>query len=173
MRTIRTSKAPAETLTPDGVREALRSVEDPELPVSIVDLGIVHEVQVTPDRVQVVLMPTFVGCPALDVIRDRVRERLEEIAGGRTIELEYKFRPAWGPERIAGTARKSLRQTGVSLPMLDDPGGPDTDAAWTRVDCPYCGSTNVVMDSPFGPTLCRASYYCQDCKHPFERMKRL
>ena len=138
------------------VRAALAAVPDPEIPVvSVVDLGMVESVQVTPDRIRVELLPTFVGCPALDAIRDAVIERLAGF--GRPVEVEFGYRVPWGSDRITAEGRVKLRGSGFA---------PPGEAA-----CPWCGSADVGMDNLFGPTQCRSLHYCRSCRQPFEGFK--
>jgi ring-1,2-phenylacetyl-CoA epoxidase subunit PaaD len=142
------------------VRAVLATVPDPEIPVlSVVDLGIVHRVDVHPDRIDVAILPTFVGCPALDVIRATIAERLEE-RFGRDVRVETTFEVPWTSDRITAGGRKALRGAGIAPPA--DP---------SDMHCPFCDSANVVMDSAFGPTQCRSLFYCRGCRQPFEALK--
>ena len=142
-----------------AVRHALGRVHDPEIPsISIVDLGIVESVRVTPDSIAVELLPTFVGCPALDVIRAAVEEALAPL--GRPMSVEFTWRVPWTSERITEAGRAALAASGFAPPA--DP---------ADVRCPYCSSARVTMDSAFGPTQCRSLFYCRDCRQPFEAFK--
>jgi ring-1,2-phenylacetyl-CoA epoxidase subunit PaaD len=143
-----------------AVRTALARIPDPELPVlSIVDLGVVHTVDVRSDAIDVAILPTFVGCPALDVIRASISERLEE-EFGRPTTVRTTFEVPWTSDRISATGRDALRKVGIAPPA--EPGG---------TVCPHCGSANVAMDSAFGPTQCRSLFYCRTCRQPFEALK--
>jgi ring-1,2-phenylacetyl-CoA epoxidase subunit PaaD len=148
------------TLDEAAVRAALADVTDPEIPaISIVDLGIVHRAEVGPDgAIRVVLLPTFVGCPAIEVIKSAVRDRLQ--AFGRRVEVDVSFEVPWTSDRISPAGRDQLRRSGFA---------PPGDLA--AVHCPYCDSARVAMDSLFGPTLCRSLFYCRDCRQPFEAFK--
>ena len=142
------------------VRAALATVPDPEIPVlSVVDLGIVHRVEVHPDQIDVAILPTFVGCPALDVIRSTIAEQLGE-RFGRPVRVETTFEVPWTSERISAAGRAALRRAGIAPPA--DP---------TDMRCPFCGGADVVMDSAFGPTQCRSLFYCRGCRQPFEALK--
>lgn len=142
------------------VRAALATVPDPELPVlSVVDLGIVQCVDVRPDAIDVAILPTFVGCPALDVIRSTIAERLGE-AFGRPVRVETTFEVPWTSDRISVVGRAALKRAGIAPPA--DP---------SAVHCPFCESANVIMDSAFGPTQCRSLFYCRGCRQPFEALK--
>jgi ring-1,2-phenylacetyl-CoA epoxidase subunit PaaD len=144
-----------------AVRAALHDVHDPEIPtVSVVDLGVVGDVQTAPGRVRVELLPTFTGCPALEVMRASVEERLADFADD--VAVEISFSPAWTTDRITETGRLQLRSAGFAPPSDDE-----SEAA----TCPFCGSRNTSLDNAFGPTLCRAIYHCNDCRQPFEQFK--
>jgi ring-1,2-phenylacetyl-CoA epoxidase subunit PaaD len=152
--------APAVGPSERDVRAALARIPDPELPVlSIVDLGVIHRVDVGPDAIQVAILPTFVGCPALDVIRSSIADRLEE-EFDRPVHVETTFEVPWTSDRISSAGIAALRRAGIALPA--DP---------QDVRCPHCSSPNVVMDSAFGPTQCRSLFYCRACRQPFEAMK--
>ena len=141
------------------VLDLLREVHDPEIPtISIVDLGIVEHVAVSEHRIDVELLPTFVGCPALDVIRDSVLEALAPL--GRPAKVEFTWRVPWTSDRISDTGRERLAASGFAPP-----------AEPADVRCPYCSSARVAMDSAFGPTQCRSLFYCRDCRQPFEAFK--
>jgi ring-1,2-phenylacetyl-CoA epoxidase subunit PaaD len=154
-----------ETAAPRAVEDiwrALAEVEDPELPIGIIDMGLVQAVTRERAAVRIELLPTFTGCPALEVIRDRVRRRVLALAGVEAVDVVFVFEPAWTIERMSETGRARLREHGMSVPLarLAEP-----------VACPHCGSTNMVLENPFGPTLCRAIYYCRNCRNPVERFK--
>jgi ring-1,2-phenylacetyl-CoA epoxidase subunit PaaD len=143
-----------------AVRAALAEVPDPEIPiVSVVDLGMVERVDVTERGIRVELLPTFVGCPAVDMIRDAVATRLG--AFGRPVEVDVSFRVPWTSDRITVAGRDKLRRSGFA---------PAATHA-TDVRCPYCGSDRVALDNLFGPTQCRSLYYCRACRQPFEQFK--
>ena len=145
--------------TVSEVRAALAEVPDPELPVlSVVDLGIVHSVEVDPQGIRVAILPTFVGCPALDVIRGAIADRLG--AFGLPVAVETTFEVPWTSDRISPAGREALASVGIAPPS--EPGA---------VRCPFCASASVVMDSAFGPTQCRSLFYCRGCRQPFEALK--
>ena len=142
------------------VRQALATVPDPEIPVlSVVDLGIIHRVAVADDGIQVAILPTFVGCPALDVIRASIAEHLEA-RFGRQVDVQTTFEVPWTSDRISIAGRAALKNAGIAPPV--DP---------TEMRCPFCDSANVAMDSAFGPTQCRSLFYCRACRQPFEALK--
>jgi ring-1,2-phenylacetyl-CoA epoxidase subunit PaaD len=155
------------------VRAALGEVMDPELPMlSVVDLGIVHRVEVGrgdgPIRVEI--LPTFIGCPALELIKTSIAERLA--AFGRPVEVNGTFEIPWTSERISPTGRAALLAAGIAPPGPDSavPAGGLIDLE-PGVPCPHCGSRRTVLENVFGPTQCRTIRYCADCRQPFEAIK--
>jgi ring-1,2-phenylacetyl-CoA epoxidase subunit PaaD len=157
--TAASTRTRASSITEATVRGLLATVYDPEIPtISIVDLGIVERVAVTADAIDIELLPTFVGCPALDVIRDAVVEALAPL--DREARVAFTWRVPWTSDRISDGGRARLAASGFAPPA--DP---------ADVRCPYCQSARVAMDSAFGPTQCRSLFYCRDCRQPFEAFK--
>ena len=143
-----------------AVRAALARIPAPELPVlSIVDLGIVHRVDVRPDAIDVAILPTFIGCPAIDVIRATISDELQQ-RFHRPTTVRTTFEVPWTSDRISASGREALRRVGIAPPA--EPG---------QVRCPHCDSATVAMDSAFGPTQCRSLFYCRACRQPFEALK--
>jgi len=164
------TSAPLDEAT---VRAALRQVMDPELPMlSVVDLGIVHRVEVGRDDgpIRVEILPTFIGCPALELIKTSIAERLA--AFGRPVEVSATFEIPWTSERISPAGRAALLAAGIAPPGADSaiPAGGLIDLE-PRVPCPHCGSRRTVLENVFGPTQCRTIRYCADCRQPFEAIK--
>jgi ring-1,2-phenylacetyl-CoA epoxidase subunit PaaD len=153
-----------------AIRAALAEVHDPEIPlVSIVDLGMVERVEIGPDAIRVELLPTFVGCPALDMIRSSVEERLAGF--GRSLEVRFVHRVPWTSDRITPEGRERLRASGFAPPQ---PGGAELPVLVqlaTPVACPHCRSNRTVLENAFGPAQCRAIHYCTACRQPFEAFK--
>ena len=150
---------PAPVLDVAIVRAALAEVMDPELPVlSVVDLGIVHRVSATRDGIEVSILPTFVGCPALDVIRASIAARLAIF--GVPVRVEPTFEIPWTSDRITLAGRAALAAVGIAPPGREE-----------DMRCPMCASAAVVRDGLFGPTQCRSLYYCRSCRQPFEAIK--
>ncbi|MPZ71983.1 MAG: phenylacetate-CoA oxygenase subunit PaaJ [Nitriliruptorales bacterium] len=139
-------------------------------PVSIVELGMVVDVRVDADAVQVDLVPTYSGCPAIAVIREDVEKALHAMDDVASVEVRFVSSVVWEPERITGPGREKLKSFGIAPPgsgqVLVQIG-----ARPRAVVCPLCGSTDTVADSPFGPTPCRSSSYCNACRNPFEVIK--
>lgn len=164
------SAAAAPAVTERIVREALAEVADPEIPVvSIVDLGMVEEVDVAANAIRVVLLPTFVGCPALELIRSAVEARLG--AFGRRLDVRFEYRVPWTSDRITDAGRGKLLAAGLAPPGAVAPDAPILVQLETRLPCPHCGSRRTVLESAFGPTQCRAIHHCTACRQPFEAFK--
>jgi len=158
------------TLIDEGaVWAALAEVPDPEIPaVSVVDLGIVHRVDVEPDAIRVEILPTFVGCPAVEMMRSAIADRLAGLAS--RIEVDLTFAVPWTSDRISPEGRRRLAASGFAPPLpVGDAAAPISLSR--AVSCPYCGSRRTVMENAFGPTLCRSIYYCTNCRQPFEQFK--
>ena len=159
-----------------AVWAALYDVHDPEIPtISVVDLGVVRTVVTEEGRVRVELLPTFVGCPAIEVMRGAVEERLREFADD--VRVEISFAEPWTSERITPEGRRVLRESGFAPPATVGPVRLGTQLSVFPVmpvaECPYCGSRNTTLENAFGPTLCRAIYHCADCMQPFEQFKEV
>jgi ring-1,2-phenylacetyl-CoA epoxidase subunit PaaD len=166
---IQASPPPPEA---EAIRAALADVPDPELPmVSVVDLGMVERVDVDRAGIHVELLPTFVGCPALDLIRSAVEDRLR--AFGRPVDVRFTYRVPWTSDRITEAGRKKLHAAGFAPPS---PAGQDVPVLLQLsavVPCPHCGSRRTVLENLFGPTQCRAIYHCTACRQPFEHFKSI
>jgi ring-1,2-phenylacetyl-CoA epoxidase subunit PaaD len=163
-----------QKVTEESVREALLDVMDPEIPnLSIVDLGIVRNVSMGEADIEVELLPTFVGCPALEVMKESVQERLRELAPGLDINVKVTLEETWTTDRISEHGRDVLKSSGFAPPQRMPQGKLNLVQLMPVAECPYCGSRRTVMDNAFGPTLCRAIYYCTACRQPFEQFKQV
>ncbi|HET7028107.1 MAG TPA: 1,2-phenylacetyl-CoA epoxidase subunit PaaD [Candidatus Limnocylindrales bacterium] len=150
---------------------ALGDVHDPEIPtISIVDLGVVRSVELSAAAVRIELLPTFVGCPAIELIVAGVRDRVATLVPDRPVEVEISFAEPWTTERITPEGRDALRRSGFAPPLPASPPGAPI-ALTGAVPCPFCGSRRTVLENPFGPTACRSIRYCTDCRQPFEQFK--
>lgn len=225
------------------ILNVLSTILDPEMPISIVDLGIVHAVRVVEDpapradpvvcatpapcadagpgvppaghtgskvagsaRVEIEILPTFVGCPALTVLEHQIVQKVGELSGVGHVCVRFVHHPPWTVDRITPAGREALRRHGVTVPragaamprpaapvplgrpptafqpdraghpqaarQAGEPGSPDP-VALEAIPCPFCGGTETVLESPFGPTRCRMIYYCPTCKNSFEHLKRV
>jgi ring-1,2-phenylacetyl-CoA epoxidase subunit PaaD len=159
-------------VTEAQVWEALAEVPDPEIPViSVVDLGVVRGVRVDGDRVHVEFTPTFLGCPALEVMRTQMAERIAAL--GAEPKVEVVLDDSWSTDKITAEGREKLREAGFAPPT---PRGEGTTLVQLQANgfrCPYCGSRETALENIFGPTPCRSLRYCRDCKQPFEQFKTI
>ena len=155
------------------VWEALAEVPDPEIPViSIVDLGVVRDVQVEGDRVHVEFTPTFLGCPALEVMRDQMAAKIEAL--GAEADVEVVMDDSWSTDRITPEGREKLRAAGFAPPAPREAAAPKLVQLRSAVfRCPYCNSTDTKLENIFGPTPCRSIRYCSSCRQPFEQFKTI
>ena len=157
-----------------AVWAALHDVHDPEIPtISVGDLGVIGAVDAEEGRIRVQLLPTFVGCPAINVLQDSITERLHEFADD--VRVDISFARPWTTERITDDGRAALRAAGFAPPPRHQ--AESRDLLMLPVlpvaECPYCGSRNTTLENAFGPTLCRAIYHCSDCRQPFEQFKEV
>jgi ring-1,2-phenylacetyl-CoA epoxidase subunit PaaD len=163
----------------------LERIPDPEIPaISVVDLGVIRGIAFEPrpaggERLRVELLPTFVGCPAIGVMRKQIAERLGALALADEVIVDVSFAEAWTSDRISPAGRERLRASGFAPPAGEAPvaAGLDElsilDPLPAPATCPYCGSRDTRLENPFGPTLCRAIYHCAACRQPFEQFKRV
>jgi ring-1,2-phenylacetyl-CoA epoxidase subunit PaaD len=160
-------------VTEAEVWTALGEIADPEIPViSLVELGVVRDVRVDDDRVHVEFTPTFLGCPALEVMRDAIAERISEL--GAEPEIEVVLDDSWSTDRITPEGRRKLRATGFAPPAPRRREAPQLVQLESGVfRCPYCGSTETRLENIFGPTPCRSLRYCESCRQPFEQFKTI
>ena len=169
----RTGSAHAAVLTAEQVWEALAGVADPEIPVvSVVDLGVVRDVRVEDGRVHVEFTPTFLGCPALEVMRAQMADRIAEL--GAEAEVEVVLDDSWSTDRITPAGREKLRAAGFAPPTPREAAAPRLVQLQSNgFRCPYCGSRDTALENIFGPTPCRSLRYCRSCRQPFEQFKTI
>lgn len=162
---------------------------DPEVPVlSILDLGIVRHIQVSPGKVEVTITPTYSGCPAMDVIRMNIymalaaglndpgensglndpQDRAERIQ----ILIHTTLSPAWTTDWMSESGKQKLKAYGIAPPNQKAlVCTPDLFAEEEAVQCPRCNSFNTELISKFGSTACKSLYRCKDCHEPFDHFK--
>jgi ring-1,2-phenylacetyl-CoA epoxidase subunit PaaD len=159
------------TADASAVWRALGEVMDPEIPVvSVVDLGVIRQVEVDGQKARVVMTPTFAGCPALDVMREQVTQALAAL-GFETIEVLLSFDPPWTTEGLSDETRAKLRAFGLAPPLRH--GGNVLLVLDQPAECPYCGSQDTRLTNDFGSTQCRSIHVCNGCGGPFEAFKPL
>jgi ring-1,2-phenylacetyl-CoA epoxidase subunit PaaD len=150
----------------------LETVTDPEVPVlSVVDLGIIREVRMTEGRPEIVITPTYSGCPAMDVIRMNIRMVLLQ-HGYTDVRLTTVLSPAWTTDWMSEKGKEKLMAYGIAPPMpvpvVCHPGLFQQEEA---IPCPHCHSYHTTLISQFGSTACKALYRCEDCHEPFDYFK--
>jgi len=153
------------------VREIVAAVPDPELPViTIADLGVLRDVSVDEDgHIDVVITPTYSGCPAMDAIRADIAERLAA-HGWFDAAIRLELAPAWTTDWITPAGREALSEYGLSLP---GPVSSGPVVLTLSVRCPHCGSADTHEISRFGSTACKALWTCRTCREPFDHVKAI
>jgi ring-1,2-phenylacetyl-CoA epoxidase subunit PaaD len=160
-------------VTEAEVWEALAEVLDPEIPViSLVDLGVVREVEIADGRVRVAFTPTFLGCPAVDAMKLQLEAAIAGLGAQAVVEVVAD--DWWSTERISAAGREKLRAAGFAPPAPREAAAPTLVQLQSGVfRCPYCGSAETRLENLFGPTPCRSLRYCETCRQPFEQFKTI
>jgi ring-1,2-phenylacetyl-CoA epoxidase subunit PaaD len=159
-------------VTAEKVWDALAGIPDPEIPViSLVELGVVRDVEVEGGRVRVEFTPTFLGCPAQEVMRDRMAEAVRAL--GAEPEIDVVLDDSWSTDRITPEGRRKLEESGFAPPHPRTRGPTLVQLDARAFRCPYCGSTDTKLENLFGPTPCRSIRYCRACRQPFEQFKTI
>jgi ring-1,2-phenylacetyl-CoA epoxidase subunit PaaD len=160
-------------VTREQVWDALAEIPDPEIPViSLVDLGVIRDVAVDGERVRVEFTPTFLGCPALEVMRDAMAAKVRAL--GAEPDVAVITDDSWSTDRITPSGREKLRASGFAPPAPREASAPTLVQLRSGVfRCPYCGSTDTRLENIFGPTPCRSMRYCASCRQPFEQFKTI
>ncbi len=156
------------------IREILESVTDPEIPVlTIADMGILRDVQVQDGEIEVVITPTYTGCPAMDMIAMNIRLALLE-HGYQKVKITSVLSPAWTTDWMTEAGKQKLKEYGIAPPLSRANRLGLTGKAGTgeiSVPCPHCGSANTRLLSEFGSTACKSLYQCNECLEPFDYFK--
>ncbi|MFP3853897.1 MAG: 1,2-phenylacetyl-CoA epoxidase subunit PaaD [Anaerolineales bacterium] len=155
----------------EEIWQALDDVMDPEIPVvSVVDLAVVRDVEMIEGSPVITITPTFVGCPALDVMKRDIASQVQSL-GYEQVELRVRYDPPWSTDQLSSEAKEKLRGFGLAPPPQH--GGRIELVLDQTAACPYCGSENTERKNSFGSTLCRSIHYCHACEQPFEAFKPL
>ncbi|TBR18869.1 MAG: phenylacetate-CoA oxygenase subunit PaaJ [Chitinophagaceae bacterium] len=149
----------------ESVYACLQEIADPEIPVlSIIDLGIVRNIQITDDELEVFITSTYTGCPAMDMIAADIRMKLSSL-GFTKIKITSLISPIWTTDWMSEEGKRKLIEYGIAPPdkrfLIAKDG----------VDCPHCQSSNTRLISEFGSTACKALFQCNDCQEPFDYFK--
>ena len=157
----------------EQVWEALAEIPDPEIPViSLVELGVIRGVEVEGGRVRIDFTPTFLGCPAVEVMQTAMADRIREL--GAEPEVRVLTDDSWSTDRITPEGREKLREAGFAPPAPREAGAPTLVQLQSQAfRCPYCGSNDTTLENIFGPTPCRSLRYCRSCRQPFEQFKTI
>lgn len=156
-------------ITRENIFTWLSEVKDPEIPVlSLVDLGVIRNLTLDGDAVSIIMTPTFVGCPALDMMQQEIRDILLK-KGVAQVKIEISFKQPWTSDMISEEGKNALRQFGVAPPSARAL-FVDLDVL-EHAECPRCGRANTELRNIFGATLCRSIHYCNDCREAFEQFK--
>lgn len=159
----------ASNISIQQIWKILEKVTDPEVPVlTITDLGIVRDVKISDGQVEVVITPTYTGCPAMDMIAMNIKLALIE-NGYSNIKITSVLAPAWTTAWMTEEGKKKLKEYGIAPPQEES--GRFLRPESFHVQCPQCNSTNTKLISEFGSTACKSLYQCNDCKEPFDYFK--
>lgn len=150
----------------------LEQVSDPEIPVlTVIDMGVVRAVNIQEDEsIEVVITPTYSGCPAMDMIEVEIRAVLQENAYDNVV-VKTVLSPAWTTEWMSESGKKKLKEYGIAPPEGSTIDKSVLFGEAKKIECPRCNSRNTEMLSQFGSTACKALYQCSDCKEPFDYFK--
>ena len=147
-------------LSTDSIWEMLKTIPDPEIPaISIVELGIVRNVEFDNDQLNIIITPTYSGCPAFTFMKEEIGRHLElkEITN---YQIETSLAPPWTTDWMSDEVKAKLKEAGIAPPS-------------NEVICPQCDSQTVAVISEFGSTACKALYKCNDCIEIFHHFKQI
>lgn len=149
--------------------QILEQITDPEIPIlSIVDLGIVRDISLDQNNVEIFITPTYSGCPAMDMITMNIKIELLQ-QGFNNVKITQQLSPAWTTDWMTERGKQKLKEYGIAPPV-----GKIIDQKFLedlKVECPQCHSKNTKLISEFGSTSCKALFQCLDCKEPFDYFK--
>lgn len=154
------------------IEQLLIPVTDPEIPVlSIMDMGIVRDIEINGKDILVKITPTYSGCPAMDVIGMDIRILLDQL--GYNTKIKQILAPAWTTDWITAEGRRKMEEYGIAPPLEETADIMAIMDGKRIVKCTNCGSTNTKMVSQFGSTACKALFKCEECLEPFDYFKCL
>ena len=160
-------------VTAEQIWAAFGEIPDPEIPVvSLVDLGVIRSVDVENGHVHVEFTPTFLGCPALEVMKRALEETVSRLGAEPDVQVIHD--DSWSTDKITPAGREKLRAAGFAPPAPREASTPKLVQLQSNVfRCPYCGSTETRLENIFGPTPCRSIRWCESCRQPFEQFKTI
>jgi ring-1,2-phenylacetyl-CoA epoxidase subunit PaaD len=159
-----------KTYTKEDILFMLAGIVDPEIPVvTIEEMGMLRDVVITDDLCEVIITPTYTGCPAMGIIEHDIIHLLIQ-NGLPNVKVTTSYSPAWTTDWMSETTKEKLRNFGIAAPIHS------SCVNWRHpnsavVHCPRCNSTKTMIISQFGSTACKALYQCEDCKEPFDYFK--
>ena len=146
-------------ISTDTIWGILKTIPDPEIPaVSIVDLGIIRDVQCDDDMYNITITPTYIGCPAMSFIKEEIINNMES-QGVINYQVKTSLAPPWTTDWMSDEVKAKLKDAGIAPPSKN-------------VICPQCDSMEVEVISNFGSTACKALYKCLSCAEPFHHFKQ-
>jgi ring-1,2-phenylacetyl-CoA epoxidase subunit PaaD len=156
--------------TKEEIYKALSEVADPEIPVlSVVDLGMITDVIISENESTVKMIPTFAACPATTLIKREIENHLSKVFPYKKINVVIDTAIHWDTNRLTDAGKEKLKSFGIAPPRKHE--GNVEREMLLGAECPHCQSTNTVLRSPFGSTLCRAIQFCKNCNQTFEQFK--
>ena len=175
-----TSRAPKSTAQAGGkaaseilseIWRALETLTDPEIPVvSLREMGILRDVRGDASQgYEVVITPTYSGCPAMEQIHDDVLATMQQL--GHNASVVTQLAPAWTTDWMTEEAREKLRMEGIAPPLYSSADKRSIMGVSREILCPRCRSKETKMISQFGSTACKSLYVCEFCKEPFDYFK--
>lgn len=160
------------TISRDEILDILETVHDPEIPaLSILDMGIVRDVNVSDSGIEITITPTYSGCPAMKWIEDEIRTTLEE-RGFCQIKVSTILSPPWTTDWISAEGKEKLKTYGIAPPLCGAKSLVSLKRSTEIVPCPFCDSSETERKSDFGSTPCKTFYFCRACEQPFEYFKQ-
>jgi ring-1,2-phenylacetyl-CoA epoxidase subunit PaaD len=160
-----------QTISKDQIHKILEKVTDPEIPVlTIGDMGIIRDIILQDDTIEVVITPTYSGCPAMDMIEVNIKSALQE-EGFQKIKVSSKLSPAWTTDWLSEEGKRKLKAYGIAPPTKETADKNTLFGEAPKIECPQCGSKDTQLVSQFGSTPCKSLYKCNNCLEPFDYFK--
>jgi len=155
----------------ESIMRFLAEIPDPEIPViSIVDLGVVREVNPDGENVEIIITPTYSGCPAMKQMEDDIRKTLTE-KGFKGVTITTTYNPPWTTDWLSVASKQKLQKYGIAPPEESTSDKSFITGQPKTITCPHCKSKNTVLVSQFGSTACKALYKCNHCLEAFDYFK--
>jgi ring-1,2-phenylacetyl-CoA epoxidase subunit PaaD len=155
----------------DQIWQWLKEVSDPEIPVlTVVDMGVVRDVELEEENLTISITPTYSGCPAMNEIEENIKKTLHG-KGLENVKVKTLISPPWTTDWMTDEGKERLREFGIAPPEGGSKDKSTLFAEPKKVTCPHCRSTETEMISQFGSTACKSMYKCEDCLEPFDYFK--